>query len=457
MRDLIVIGGGAGGVPAAIRAAQLGGHVAITECGNLGGLCMNRGCIPFGHMMVASEILGNIPLGKHMGLDFPAVSKDYSALVRRRNEMTDVMRRGVKGTLEKNRVEIIKGRAKIAGRGKVAVNGTTISCKNIILATGAKWVRPDFPGGDSEEVINSDDLLKAEKLPPRVLIHGQSPWTIEIAQFLHRFGSRVLLVTKEKAILSNESRTVTSRLTKSLKDEGIEIKTKAEIAAATKKKDGLHVELQSQAGPETLAVDRIINIDRKASLRGLGLKSINLDEDAPFLKVNDKMQTGTDGVYAIGDLTVPLSKHYSHLSSEGGIIAAENAMGLDSAMNPMTLTRILFAQPQVACVGLTPKEAEKAGYDVMVGEAPYSMNPFGMIISERGTVEVVAERKYGELLGASFIGRGACDMASQAILAIRFEATVEELSRASFPHPTLSESLVEAARDALGRPIYLPN
>jgi dihydrolipoamide dehydrogenase len=456
MRDLVVIGGGAGGVPAAIRGAQLGGRVAIIECEDLGGLCMNRGCIPFGHMMAASEILGNMILGKDMGLDFTGVSKDYSALIRRQDKLIGLMRRSIKATLQRNGVEVLEGRAKIAGRGKVEVNGMAISCKNIILATGTQSVRPDFEGADLEEVMSSDDLLKVEELPARVLIHGRSPWAIEIAQFLHRFGSQALLVVREKTILPDESKSITSRLTRSLKGEGIEIKTNAEIVAATRNKDDLHVELKYKDGSEKVVVDRIVSVDRTVCLRGLGLESINLDEEAPYLEVNNKMETGIEGVYAIGDLTVPSSRHYSHLSSEGGIIAAENAMGLESAMNPMTLARVLFTQPQVAFVGFTPKEAEKAGYDVMVGEAPYSMNPFGMIVSERGSVEVVAEKKHGELLGASFIGRGACDMASQAVLAIHLEATVEELSRAPFPHPTLSESLAEAARDAVGKPIYLP-
>lgn len=456
IKDVVVMGGGAGGVTAAIRAAQLGGQVVLIEHEQLGGLCMNRGCIPFGHMMVACEILGSIALGKDMGLDCIGVSKDYCALIRRQNRMIKLMRGGIKASLEKRGVEIIEGKGRIAGKGKIEVNGTTIFHKNIILATGANWVKPDFPGADLEEVINSDDLLKAEKIPARVLIDGRSPWAIEIAQFLHRFGSRVLLVTHEKTILTNESRTVSSRLTKCLKDEGIGIGARALITGATKDKDGLHVELKSKDGPEALVVDKIMNIDRAASLKGLGLNSINLDEDAPFLEVNNRMETGIEGVYAIGDLTVPLSKHYSHLSSEGGVIAAENAMGLDSTINSIALSRILFTQPQVACVGLTPKEAEEAGYDVMVGEAPYSMNPFGTITSEKGSVEVVAERNYGELLGASFIGRGACELAGQAVLAIRMEVTAEELSRASFPHPTLSESLAEAARDALGKPIYLP-
>ncbi len=457
MKDIVVIGGGAGGVPTAIRAAQLGGDVAIVESREVGGLCMNRGCVPFGHMMVASDILGAVAFGKKIGLSFEGISKDYSVLKQRQEELIDFMRQGVTSTIKKNNIELIDGKGKVAGKGKVEVNGKIISCRKIILATGATWVKPDFAGGDLKEVINSDDFLNTDKLPKRVLLFGRSPWLLEIAQFLNRFDSEVVVATQDKTILPDESKTIRSRLRKVLKDQGLSIKREAKITGASKGKGGLRVDLDSKEGNETVVVDRILYIERTASLKGLGLTSIGLDENGEYLEVNDKMETKVEGVYAIGDLTGPQSKHYSHFSSEGGIVAAENAMGLVSSMNPMTFTRVLFTQPQVASVGLTPKEAKKAGYDVVVGAAPYGMNPYGMLLAENeGIVEVVGEKKYGEVLGAHFIGSNASEMAGQAILAIQLEATLEDLARASFPHPTLSESFAEAARDALGRHIYLP-
>lgn len=455
--DVVVLGGGAGGAPAAIRAAQLGGHVAIIECENFGGQCMNKGCIPFGHMMVASNILRSLSLGKEMGLTFNGISKDYTTLIKRQDELITFMREGVRGTLRKNRVEIFEGKGRIVEKGKLAVNGKIISYKNIILATGAQWMQPKFPGCDLEEVVNSDYLLNTEKIPKKTLLFGRSPWLIEIAQFLNRFGSQAILATKDETILSGESKTITSRLRKVLKDEGIGIKTNAEIVGVRKKKDGLHIDLSSKDGSETIAADRIITLERGASLKDLGLKKINLEEDSQYLKVNSKMETGIEGVYAIGDLTGPQSQHYSHLAFKKGITAAENAMGKDAAINPRTFTRILFTHPEVACVGLTAKEAKNAGHDVVVGAAPFGMNPYGMILSEdKGIVEVVAEKRYGELLGVHFIGTAASEMAGHAVLAIQMEATIEELSKVPFPHPTLSESLAEAAGDALGKPIYLP-
>jgi dihydrolipoamide dehydrogenase len=455
--DVVVLGGGAGGVPAAIRASQLGGKVAIIESKDFGGQCMNRGCIPFGHMMVASNILGSISLGKDMGLSFTGITKDYPAIIRRQDELIAFMRQGVRSTLNKNGIEIIEGRGKLAGKDKIEINGKTLSYKNIILATGARWLKSDFPGADLEEVVNSDYLLNIDKLPRQVLLFGRSPWIVEIAQFLYNFDSQVILATEDRSILPDESKTIRSRLTKALRDQGITIYNKTKILCLKKKKDGVHCALKVKDEEETVVVDRIISLRRGASLMGLGLETVGLDEKSDFIKVNDRMETDVDGIYAIGDIAAPESKHYSHLSSAGGIVAAENAMGMDSLFEHRAITRVLFTQPQVACVGLTSREAKKEGYEAMTGAAPLSMNPFGMIISQNeGIVEIVAEKKYGQLLGIHFVGQGACEMAGQAVLALQMEATLEDLTRATFPHPTLSESVAEAARDALGIPIYLP-
>ena len=238
--DVIVLGGGAGGVPASIRAAQLGGRVAIVESDQLGGLCMNRACVPFGHMMAASNILGSLALGKEMGLDIPDVKKDFVALMKRQNGLISFMRQGVKSQLNKKKVEILQGKGKILGKGKLEVNGKTYSYKNLILASGAKWMRPDFPGSDAEGVITTDELLAREKLPKRILLYGNSPWLISIAQFLQRYGSAVTLAVQDKDLLAAESKVIRSRLTAALKNQGITVWTGAEMAGVKKEKDGLH-------------------------------------------------------------------------------------------------------------------------------------------------------------------------------------------------------------------------
>ena len=455
--DVIVIGGGAGGVPAAIRAVQLGGRVAVIEERLLGGLCMNRGCIPFGHMMVASHILGSLSLGKEMGIECPEVTKDYARLMKRQVELIEFMRQGIQGMLQRHKVRLFTGRGKLKGQGAVEVNGDLLSGKKIILATGGKWLKPDFPGGDLKEVSNSDYLLTTKKLPEKCLLYGDGPIIIEIAQFLQRFGSKALLVTKQRSLLNGESKVIRSRLTKVLKKEKIKVSTGTEILAIEKKKTGLHSLLKTANSEETVVVDRVITLKRGASFEGLGLDTVGLDEATEFISVDERMKTGNDGIYAIGDATAPEARHYSHLATAGGVVAAENAMGLDSRFDSRVVTRVAFTQPQVACIGLTKREAKEAGYDVVVGTAPLSMNPFGMVISQNeGIVEIVSEKRYGEILGIHILGEGACEIAGQAVLALQMEMTLEELARAQFPHPTLSESLPEAASEALGQAIYLP-
>ncbi|MFC1890960.1 dihydrolipoyl dehydrogenase family protein [Thermodesulfobacteriota bacterium] len=455
--DVIVLGGGGGGVPAAIRSAQLGGRVALIESGDMGGFCMNNGCIPFGHMMEASNILGHLSTGESLGLNIPDIPRDYAALSKKRDELVSMLNKGPAGLLRKNKVVVIKGKGEITGKEQITVNNKILSYKNLILATGAEWVQPDFPGAELDEVINSDALLKMDKVPERVLLYGKSPWLIEIAQLLNRFGSQVTLATKEISLLANESEEISSRITNTLKKQGIQIKARAEIQSVKKEKDGLHSTLSVKGKEEAIVVDRIVTLERKASLKGLGLTTAGLDESSEYIKTDAHMETTIKGIYAIGDVSAPEKQHYSHLAFTGGVVAAENAMGNDRSLEPASVARVIFCQPQIASVGLTVEEAEEAGHDVAEGAAPLSMNPAGRILSQTtGIIEIVSEKKYGEILGVHIIGERACEIAGQAILAMQMEGTLEDLARATFPHPTLSESLGEAARDALGQALYLP-
>jgi dihydrolipoamide dehydrogenase len=408
-------------------------------------------------MMVASRFLSRSSLAEDMGIRAATISKDLSALLKRQDELVTFMRQGVLGMLNKNKVDLIRGQGTLEGPGTVAVNGERFSFKKIIIATGSHWLEPDFPGSDLPEVVNSDDLLHAESLPRRCLVHGDNPYLIEIAQFLHHFGSQVWLATPEKALLSRENKTIRTRLTKALQTQGLTVLTAAQIQSLESKRGGVQAQLRTKGKQESMTVDRIITIRRRARLQGLGLASLGLDENADFIQVNERMETGVEAVYAIGDATAPEEKHFSHLASSGGVVAAENAMGKDRTLDPRTLVRVVYTHPQVACVGLTSREAKQAGYDVVTGSAPLSMNPFGMIMAEsEGLVEVVADKTYGEILGTHMIGHGAAEMVGQGVLAVQMEATLDELARTPFPNPTLSESVAEAAREALGWPLYLP-
>jgi len=455
--DVIVVGGGAGGVAAAIRAAQRGGKVAVVEESHLGGLCMNSGCVPFGHMMVASRFLGDMGLAKEMGIVCSDVVLDVPTLLNRQNDLIHFMRQGVKTLLNKRKITLVTGRGRLGGAGRVEVNGKTLRAGAIILAAGARWLKPEFEGGDLPQVVDSGYLLNATELPRRCLVYGGGPWSIEIAQYLHRFGSRVWLVIPEESLLQNESKTIRSRLARVLQNQGIPIISGAGDLILKKKSAGVEALMTAKDNEEALNVDLVMTTRRAAAVQGLGIDTVGLDGRAETIPVNEKMETGIPGLYAIGDLTGPEKKHYSHRASSAGLVAAENAMGGSLTLDERTIARIVFSRPQVACVGLTAKEAKAQDYEVIVGSAPLSMNTFGMMTAEmEGLVEVVAEKRYGEILGIHMIGNGACEMAGQGVLTLQQEMTLEDLARTPFPHPTLSESLAEAARDALGIPLYLP-
>jgi dihydrolipoamide dehydrogenase len=463
MYDVVVMGGGAGGIPAAIRSAQLGGKVAIVESGDLGGHCMNRGCIPFGHMMRASRIIKSLTLGREMGLNAPGISINYPALIRRQEDLISFMRQGVRTALRKNQIKLIEGRGRIGGKGTLEVDGNKVLFKKLIIATGAQWRKPLLSGPDLEGVVNTDFLLITQTPPQRVLLFGESSFLIEIAQFLARLGSQVILATTEKSLLSRESKTIASRLRKVLREEGIDIRTHAAIEKVTKKEDGITVArageaaASGEAAAEEVVADALVTLERAADLAGIGVKNIGLDEAASCLAINEKTETAAEGVYAIGDITAPSDQQYSHRAAHMGIVAAENAMGKKASFNPGALIRVLFTHPEVASIGLTPKEARAKGHEIAVGAAPLAMNALGMILAENeGIVEVVADRAYGEILGVHIIGTAASEMIGGACMAIQLEATLNDLAHIPFPHPTLSESLAEAARDALGNPIYLP-
>jgi len=455
--DVLVLGGGAGGVAAAVRAAQLGGHVAVVEPRYLGGFCVNRGCIPFGYTLAATRILGDLLFGKDLGIHYSGRALDSATHARKRAELISFLRQGIATLLKKHNIELIPGRGRLGEPGKVDVRGEVFSGSKIILATGAGRFKPETAGIDAKNVSSSDILLTIQEQPGSCLLLGDNPKIIEIAQILQRLGSHVWVATEEKALLHDESKAIRTRITKALRKNGINVLTRSRVLSSDRSSKGLQCILKVKDREERITVDRVIRLQRDAGLAELGLEAAGLKGDKDVVEVNERMETGVDGIYAIGDLTTPEDRRYSHLASAGGIVAAENAMGLETCIDHRTVSRVAFTQPQVACVGLTEPEARKRGYDVITGTAPLTLNPFGMLTAQsEGIVEVVADKQKGEIVGIHILGETAGEMAAQAVLTIQLEATLEDLNKTTFPHPTLSESLAEAARDCLGRPIYLP-
>lgn len=448
--DVAVIGAGAGGVAAALRAAKAKGRVVVFECEQPGGLCMNRGCVPLTHFMAACGIMGDLSLGRAMGIETKTIIPSFETLLKRQNDLLTYMRQGVEGMLKRAGVEIVRGKARLEGKGLVSANGRRYETRAVIIASGGRWKTVASSDVIKDQPYSIDDLLSSPKLPKKVLLLGTSRWSIEAAQFLRRFGSSVTLATPERTLLSTESKTIASRLSKVLKKEGIDILHNAKVSLLERVRSNWHCALSTEKGITEIEAEAVFCLDRISSIEDLGLENVGLDPSAPFLEVDKSLQTKAEGIYAVGDAAGPPAMHFSHLASAQGAVAAENAMGRHKIFDPRTNPRILFTRPQIACVGLTPRQAKESGYDVVSGLSSLSMNPLGMILSQQeGAVEVVADKRYGELLGVHVIGDFATEMIGPCALALKMEATVEELAETTFPHPTLSESISEAARDCL--------
>lgn len=450
--DVVVIGGGPGGVAAAIRAKQLGAEVALIEDGQWGGLCLNLACVPTKLLARAADAALALQQGQVSGLEAPNVSLDFGKLMAQRQELVGYLSMGTKGLAGSNKMKLIEGRGKLAGPNTVVCGDQTLTAKSIIVATGMDWDKPAVPGADLPGLINSSEFQFLDDAPKRTLILGGEPWGLELAQVLIAAGGEATVAEPAKSILPDEDDEIRQRMRTLLNQPGMTLLYSAELASLSRAGSAYEATLTVAGAEQKVTVDQVVYFNRKVNLDGLGLDTVGLTD----LSVNEFQETSVKGIYAIGDVTQPFAR-LSHMSSAQGVVAAENALGAARSINPNAVPRVVYTRPQMGAVGLTEDQAEEAGYDVITGEVPLGVNPMAMIQGQTGgMIKVVGEEKYGELLGVHVVGPNATEIIGQGALAIQMEATLEELARCVFPHPTISESLADAARDALGWAIYLP-
>ncbi|MEW5912609.1 MAG: NAD(P)/FAD-dependent oxidoreductase [Thermodesulfobacteriota bacterium] len=448
--DLVVIGAGPGGVAAAIRGAQLGASVAIIEQGQWGGLCLNQACIPTKFLAAAAERLETSPLASGEG-EKGGEALDLSALWSRKDELTAYFSMGTKGLLASNGIELIQACGRLAGPGKVAAGEDVLSAKAVIIACGGDWVPPAIPGGDLVGVISSSQFLAESELPRRALVLGGGPWQLELAQFLAAAGSEAAIVEEQANILPGWEEEISQRLRAIINKPPLTIINRAQAKSFQKRGGQIQATLTTKEGERRLTVDRVIYLSRRPRLEGLGLESAGLKD----LSVDQRQATAAPEVFAVGDATG--QEGLSHLASAQGVCAAENALGGDARLDPRLVPRVAYTRPQAASVGLSEAQAEELGYPVLSGEAPMGVSPMAMIAGQsNGVIKVVGEEAYGEVLGVHMLAPVATEIIGLAALALQMEATLEDLCQAAIPHPTIGESLVDAARDALGWAIYQP-
>ena len=450
--DLIVIGGGPGGVAAAIRGVQLGAKVALVEGTHWGGFCLNRACVPTKLFSATVDRTKAIQTAVKMGFSKAEAAVDPAAVFKMKDELVGYFSMGTEGLVKAKGVTPIKGKGRLAGPGRVAVGETVYPAKAVIVAVGAQWVRPSFPGADLEGVVNSSEFLEEGKIPARSLILGAGSWAMELAQFLGVCGSQVVVAARERGLLPGFDQEIGQRLRGALKNDPLTILNSCQVVSIAAGKDGLSAVLSVKGKEETRQFDRVIYFDRQPALSGLGLDTVGLED----LGVDEHLATKAPGLWAVGD-AVGKQPFLSHCSSAMGIVAAENALGAKRIFNPDIVPRVAYTNPQAASVGLSEDQAEEAGYEVLAGTAAIAASPMAMIQGvSSGVVKVVGEKKYGELLGVHIAAPFATEIIGAAALAIQMEATLEDLARAALPHPTIAESLSDAAREALGWAIYIP-
>jgi dihydrolipoamide dehydrogenase len=455
MYDVIVIGGGPGGYAAAIRASQLDGKVALVESTEVGGTCVNRGCIPTKIWLHAAHLLHGIRSAEAFGIKISVQELDFQTIVHRKNGVSGDIQMGMEGLLANNNVEVIRGWAVLKSPKEVNVNGSILEARKIILATGSSLSVPDVPGLE-EAALTTDQVLEMIELPLAVLIWGAlGPIEVEMATLLSIFGCKVVLISESRRLLPKEDGETSQRLAQGLREQGVEVLSRLTLESVQKSERG-YACLLSGSEERTVDVEKVLISSRKPNTANLGLEQlgIRLKED-DGIQVNEQLETSVDGIYAIGDATGGWM--LSHASSSMGITAAENAMGNRRNFPFHLIPRGIWTIPEVGAVGLSEEEAQQQGLDVQVGDFPYSINGLAMSRNEMdGAVKIISDARYGEILGVHIVGAHATELVGEAVLSMQLEATAGELAKSIRAHPTFSENVVEAARDAANWALYLP-
>ncbi len=459
--DIVVIGGGPGGYVAAIRAAQLGLKTAVVEREHLGGICLNWGCIPTKALLRSADIYRTFKHAADYGLSVQGAGFDLAKIVARSRGVSAQLQAGVKHLLKKNKVALFDGQGKLAGPGKVAVTKgdkavADLSARHIILATGARArVLPGLEP-DGKLVWTYKEALVPDTCPKRLLVVGSGAIGIEFASFFHALGAEVTVVEALDRVMPVEDAEISAFARKSFEKQGMKILTGATIKGVAKTVSEVTVTVEADGKSQAISVDRVITaIGIVGNVENLGLEGTGVKVERTHVLVNQWLETGEPGVYAIGDIAG--APWLAHKASHEGVICVEKIAGLKDVhpLNTRNIPGCTYCHPQVASVGLTEAKAKDLGYAVKVGRFPFVGNGKAIALGEtEGLVKTVFDAKTGELLGAHMVGAEVTEMIQGYMVAKTLETTEADLMHAVFPHPTLSEMMHEAVLDAYGRAIH---
>lgn len=458
--DVIIVGSGPGGYVTAIRASQLGMKVAVIEAAELGGVCLNWGCIPTKAMLRSAEIYHNMQHAKDYGLTATA-GFDLPAIVKRSRGIAAQLSAGVKFLMKKNKVTVINGFATLS-KGTdapvVNVDGKTYTAKHVIMATGARARTIPQAGlePDGKFIWTAREAMTPDAMPKKLLVIGSGAIGMEFASFYDAFGADVTVVEMVDRILPAEDAEISGLARKAFEKRGLTIKTSTQVKSVTKGASAVTAVLSTDGKDETLEFDRVIlAIGIVGNVEKMGLEEIGVTIDRSHIAVDEFSFTGVKGLYAIGDVTTP--PWLAHKASHEGIICIEKIAGHDPhPLDANSIPGCTYCHPQVASVGYTEAQAKEAGYDIKVGRFPFMGNGKAIALGEpEGLVKTVFNAKTGELLGAHMIGAEVTELIQGYTVARKLETTEQDLMETVFPHPTLSEMMHEAVLDAYGKTIHM--
>jgi dihydrolipoamide dehydrogenase len=459
--DVIVIGSGPGGYVAAIRASQLGMKVGVVEKAELGGICLNWGCIPTKALLKSANVFEYIQHAKDYGIDVKEASPDMTAMVKRSRDVAAGMSKGVQFLFKKNKIDQIEGHGKLKKGGKVEVTDaagkkTDYDAKHIILATGARSRELPALKIDNKKIIGYRDAMVLPTKPQKMLVVGSGAIGVEFAYFYNTIGVEVTIVEFLPRIVPVEDEEVSKQLEKSFKKSGMTIYTNSEVTKVDTSGKGCVATVKTPTGEIKIEADVVLSaVGVSTNLENLGLEEVGVKNEKGKVIVDAFYKTNVAGVYAIGDITS--GPALAHVASAEGIICVENIAGKKpEPLNYNNIPGCTYCSPEIASVGYTEEAAKKAGYEIKVGKFPFTASGKAKAAgAPDGFVKVIFDAKYGEWLGAHMIGANVTEMIAEVVSARRLETTGHDVIKTVHPHPTMSEAIMEAAAAAYGEVIHL--
>lgn len=459
--DLIVVGSGPGGYVAAIRASQLGMKVGVVEKAELGGICLNWGCIPTKALLKSAQVFEYIKHAKDYGINVAEASADFGAVVNRSRGVAQGMSKGIQFLFRKNKIDHISGFGKLKGKGKLEVTAEggkteTYEAKHIILATGARSRElPNLPI-DGKKIIGYRQAMVLENQPKKMVVVGSGAIGVEFAYFYNAMGTEVTIVEFLPNIVPVEDEEVSKQLEKSFKKSGINVMTSSEVKSVDTSGNGCKVTIKTAKGEEVIEADVVLSaVGIQTNLENLGLEELGVKVERGRVETDDFYRTNVEGVYAIGDIVK--GPALAHVASAEGIICVEAIAGHHpEPLDYKNIPGCTYCSPEIASVGYTEKECKELGREIKVGKFPFSASGKASAGGVKdGFVKVIFDAKYGEFLGAHMIGANVTEMIAEVVVARKLETTGHEIIKAVHPHPTMSEAVMEAAAAAYGEVIHL--